>query len=156
QLTPGIQFDLEGSEANYLAVVIREDKPGHEGKLWTLACLDASTGECLTADSLTEEALARDLESLPIRHLLRMGDTIAENDALRIAFSTFEASSALVETLPSNYLSSTQAQEILKRHYEVQQLDAFDVASATLALGVLVTYALRTQQRETLPHVRPP
>ena len=115
---------------------------------WVLACLDASTGECLIGPPLEEDRLIQELESLPIRHLLRSTDR---------TFTGFEKSNVLIETLPSNYLSLPQAEEVLKRHYGVQHLDAYLTSRAsTLALGMLVTYALRTQQRETLPHLRVP
>src|SRR4051812_19639106 len=42
--TPGVQFDLEGSEANYLAAVIPV------GEQAVLACLDVSTGEALVGE----------------------------------------------------------------------------------------------------------
>ena len=135
QFTPGVQFDLEGSEACYLAAVVAD------GDRWILSCLDASTGECLISDALNSESLLQNLEALPIRHLVRFGERV---------FAGFENPAVLIETLPSNYLSMDQAQEVLKRHYGVQHLDAYlTSAAATVALGVLVTYALRTQQRET-------
>ena len=145
QFTPGVQFNLDSSEANYLAAVLAD---GATSNRWILACLDASTGECLIGQAVDQDRLVQDLESLPIRHLLRSSDR---------SFAGFDKSNVLVETLPSNYLSLPQAEEVLKRHYGVQHLDAYLTStSSVLALGMLVTYALRTQQRETLSHLRVP
>jgi DNA mismatch repair protein MutS len=159
QFTPGVQFDLEGSEANYLAVVLSVPsgssqagtfQAGSAQSKWILACLDASTGECLVSDPITTELLQQDLEALPIRHLLKFGNSLLQ----------YEHPSVLVETLPSNYLSYDQASDLLKRHYGVAILDSLSQAlgsqDTTLALGCLVLYALRTQQREVLSHLRIP
>jgi DNA mismatch repair protein MutS len=63
----------------------------------------------------------------------------------------------LIEKLPLNYLSVPQARETLQKHYDVAQLDAFlTTDSAAHALGLVVTYALRTQKQERLAHLRLP
>ncbi len=139
--TPGVQFDLEGSEANYLGAIVSSDEK------WTLACLDASTGEALVSDPLLPEDLAMELASRPLKQLLCFG--------LPPKLET--PSSLLVENLPSNYLSALQAEEWLKKHYELASLEAFLRApSAIHALGIAVVYALRTQQQERLAHLRLP
>jgi DNA mismatch repair protein MutS len=152
--TPGVQFDVEGAEACYIATLM--PLPGATGASseWILACLDASTGEALVSAPLASKALSGEIAALPIRHLLKFGDSETLDEALPP--STL-SSATLVETLPLNYLSVGQAQDILKKHYEVAQLDAF-LASETAAhaLGALVTYALRTQKQERLSHLRHP
>ncbi len=143
--TPGVQFDAEGSETNYLAVIA----PAAHAKppLYSLACLDASTGEALVGIPTTLENALDELPNLPIAHLLLMGV-----EASKISNSGF-----LVEEMPANYLVEEQAQVLLKRHYEVSELSAFFPESAeALALGVLLTYTLRTQKLERLAHLRIP
>ncbi|OFZ21337.1 MAG: DNA mismatch repair protein MutS [Bdellovibrionales bacterium GWB1_55_8] len=139
--TPGVQFDLEGNEANYLAAIA----PGGPGK-WALACLDVSTGETLISGILDSEALAAEISALPIRQLLQ-----GEGSGVS------STSDVLIENLPPNYISDPQAQDLLRHHYAVDRLDAFIPDSAAVrALGTVVLYALRTQQQEVLPHLRPP
>ncbi|MGK5085908.1 DNA mismatch repair protein MutS [Bdellovibrionota bacterium FG-1] len=143
--TPGVQFDAEGSETNYLAVIA----PVAQAKtpLYSLACLDAATGEALVGVPTPLENVLEELPNLPIAHLLLMGVETA-----RITNPGF-----LVEELPANYLVEEQAQALLKRHYEVSELSAFFPETAeALALGVLLTYTLRTQKLERLSHLRIP
>lgn len=149
--TPGVQFDVEGAEACFIATLLPMGAANTNE--WILACLDASTGEALVSEPLSGAALSGELAALPIRHLLRF-----ESQDLDAALPPGTLSpSVLVEQLPLNYLSSGQALDTLKRHYDVAQLDAF-LASETAAhsLGILVTYALRTQKQERLFHLRRP
>ena len=146
-LTPGVQFDAEGSESNFLALALKTDTPsGH----YVLACLDASTGETLISQPSTLHALANEAQRLPIRHFLRV-----QTDLDASQFGLPE--STLVETLPKNYLSLKHAEDLLKAHYEIENLQTF-VGSETgaLALGILLTYVLRTQQQDRLSHLRLP
>ncbi len=146
--TPAVQFDLEGSQPVYLACPVRASD-----KTWALACLDVSTGEALVGSGLSADALQAELQRLPIRHLLR-SQAHGLNSSLELPPL---APSVLIEELPSNYLAADQARKTLLRHYEVGHLDAFLTDEASiLALGLLVTYALRTQQREKLAHLRVP
>lgn len=177
QFTPGVQFDLEGSEANFLAIIValsptKGSKPKDSlpknstpktstTDSWILACLDASTGECLVSEALSSEKLAQDLGSLPIRHLLRSHESLAtgseSGEVLRSAISGLSGAGTLVETLPSNYLSIDQAENLLRTHYEIKNLETFLSSNeAIFAVGALVTYALRTQQQERLSHLRIP
>lgn len=144
-LTPGIQFDAEGSESNYLATVLKTPS-----QAWVLVCLDASTGEVLVSDPLDAASLASEFRRLPIRHFLHF-----EGDVSLSALSLLEG--VLVEVLPRNYLSTERAAALLKHHYEVENLKTFvSTESGVLALGVLVTYVLRTQQQDRLAHLRMP
>ena len=146
--TPGVQFECEGSDANYLAALVRE------GETWTLACLDASTGETLVgAPSAWSEATS-ELSARPIKQLLVIESEIG---AGALAELKLVAPDALIETLPKNYLAEIQAEALLKRQYETQSLDAFVQPGGPLrALAVTVQYALRTQQQERLGHLRTP
>ncbi|MCM2279599.1 MAG: DNA mismatch repair protein MutS [Oligoflexia bacterium] len=150
--TPGVQFDVEGAEASYLAALTS----GPDSR-WFLACLDPSTGETLVSEPLTEAAVLQELSLLPIRHLLRFPEATSR-EPLRAAFEAMQTSaSALIEELPSNYLVLAQAQDTLKRHYGIESLGTFvPDEGATLALGVAVTYTLRTQKAERLSHLRLP
>jgi DNA mismatch repair protein MutS len=164
QFTPGVQFDLEGSEANFLAAIVPGSwistwpgRPPVRSEGWILACLDASTGECLVSETLSSEKLAQELGALPIRHVLRTHEGFTEHEGLRSALTSLQSASTLVETLSSNYLALEQAQKLLRAHYEIENLEAFLPSDeAVLAVGILVTYALRTQQQEQLPHLRTP
>jgi DNA mismatch repair protein MutS len=146
--TPGVQFDMEGSEANYIAAFMPTESSG-----WILACLDASTGEALVSSPLQPQALAAELSALPVRHLLRF-----ESDVLDQALAPGSVPASLLsEKLPLNYLSHSQAREVLTQHYELAQMDAFLADEAAVqALGILVTYVLRSQKQEKLAHLRLP
>ncbi|MGZ3688252.1 MAG: DNA mismatch repair protein MutS, partial [Bdellovibrionota bacterium] len=142
--TPGVQFDQEGAEANFLALVLSDS-----GK-WLLACLDASTGETLVGEPGSLEDLAQDLGALPVRHLIATGE-LPEEVPLALRSGT------LIEKLPQNYLSLELAGASLKNHYDVADLSALVSGNAAAqALGILVTYVLRTQKQEKLAHLRIP
>jgi DNA mismatch repair protein MutS len=146
--TPGVQFDLEGAEANYLAAAV----PTSAGPpaCWVLSCLDVSTGEALLSEQLSTEELVAELLSRPIRQLLRP----AGSPPLPLKELPTHL---LVEELPANTLSLSRAEEILKRQYGVESLAAFVTEpGAILALGTVVSYSLRTQRKERLLHLRPP
>jgi DNA mismatch repair protein MutS len=152
--TPGVQFDLESAEANYIAAVIEVSQASaNAAPHWVLACLDASTGEALVSEPLLLPALLLEINGLPIRHLLRPA-----SDVLDAGFANGALPSPLLmETLPSNYLAPEQALETLKHHYELAQMDAFVTSEAGVhALGTVVTYALRSQKQERLDHLRLP
>ena len=121
-----------------------------EGQSWVLACLDASTGEALVSEPLDLDSLSHELKRLPVRHYLHL------HPELELAQLGL-AEAVLCETLPKNYLSSDRAAELLKRHYDLSNLQPFVSSPAgILALGTLVTYVLRTQQQEKLAHLRLP
>ena len=154
--TPGVQFDLEGSEANFLAALV---PAGGDG--FALALLDASTGEALVSGSfgpgqaglpgtgVTLEAALAEIQSRPVRHVL----SLIEDPSLVARLGA----GVLVEALPANYLTGPRAAELLQAHYAVSALDAFLPDEATtLALAVAVTYTLRTQQKPKLSHLRVP
>ncbi len=143
-LTPAVQFDSDSSDAAYLAVLTPQ------GNQWVLGCLDASTGETLVSGPLDFEVLLNEFRRLPIRHYLNL---CPELDLLNLSLSE----NTLVETLPKNYLSLDRAQAVLKKHYQLESLQAFIPSDAgVLAIGSLVTYVLRTQQKESLAHLRLP
>ncbi len=145
--TPAVQFDLEGSEASYLATALQDEKSGQ----WLLACLDSSTGEALVSEALSSVRLLDECLQRPIRHFLRIGN------ALPVDVVASFGSQTLLEDLPSNFFSRTQAHETLQRHYGVQSLDAFvSDPTAAHAIGLLVHYVNRTQKQDVLAHLRPP
>ncbi len=144
-LTPAVQFDSEGSEANYLATLTAAS-----GGLWVLTCLEPSTGETLISRPLGIQALACEFQRLSIRHYLHWDLGILLSDLSL-------PDNLLTETLPKNYLSLERAAQILKNHYEIESLEAFFESEASiLGLGTLVTYVLRTQQQEKIAHLRLP
>ncbi|MEO5970099.1 MAG: DNA mismatch repair protein MutS, partial [Bdellovibrionia bacterium] len=144
-LTPGVQFDAEGYEANYLATVTTAP-----GSKWVLTCLDASTGEALVSAPISLESLNSELRRLSVRHFLHLTPQL---DLAQFGFSD----SVLVENLPKNYISLEKATEVLRRHYELENLGSFiRTDSGTLGLGTLVTYVLRTQLLDRLAHLRLP
>ena len=148
--TPAVQFDSESAEAAYLAVALQI--PNSES--WVLACLDSSTGESLIGDPMSVSSVGDELSRMPIRHLLRIGHQLPL-EVTEIAQSL--KSTLLLEDLPSNYLSEVQAIEALKRHYQLQTLDAFVPNDTSAhALGILLTYALRSQKQDRLAHLRFP
>lgn len=147
-LTPGVQFDAEGSDPNYLAVAVK-----FNDRAWVLACLDASTGEALVSETLDLAGLTDELRRLNIRHFLCYESHVDSSQAKEILAND----SVLLESLPKNYLALERASEILKKHYDIGSLLAFISTDAgVLALGILVVYALRTQQLDQLAHLRLP
>lgn len=149
--TPGVQFDFEGSEANYLAAL------APAGLNWSLACVDASTGETLAGEPMTGEALLSELARLPVRHLLRF-PMPKGSEAFAASLSSACASQGILEEeIPTNTLRAEQAEDLLKRQYGVAHLGAFLYdASATLALAIAVQYVMRTQKQERAAHLRVP
>ncbi len=147
--SPGVQFDLEGSEAAWLATALPE--PGTAPERWTLACLDASTGQCFFATGLSGEALLEELRRNPIRQLLRVGGSLPV-DAPRVL-----RPGALLEDLSQHALSLEAATQCLRTHYGLGQLDAFlPSRTAIHALGLLAHYASRSQRVEKLAHLQLP
>ena len=54
--TPGVHFDLEGAEANYIASLVQAGSSQTGSKdTWILSCLDASTGEALVSSPLPRQ-----------------------------------------------------------------------------------------------------
>lgn len=149
--TPGIQFDLDSSEASFLATAAPVDSKSQPA--WILVCLDVATGEVLLSDPIGSERLIDECESLPIRHFLRIGHKLPPELKLRLESS----GRCLVEDLPENYLSRDQAGELIRSHYGLATLDSFFSSnSAVHALGISLTYVLRTQKRDRLAHLRLP
>ncbi len=145
--TPGIQFDYEGSEANYLAALVRGPD-----SLSALACLDISTGETITSGLMDEETLESELSKLPIRHILTI---TSEDESNRIKSQL--KTEVLVESLPVNYISQTDAFNLLNLQYDISNILEFVATGAAAhALGIAVKYSLKTQKRETLQHLRLP
>jgi DNA mismatch repair protein MutS len=145
QFTPGIQFNLEGSEACFLGLAL--SIPGAT-PTWILACLDASTGECLVSAPYSQETLFQDIQGFPIKHLLVSGPVLSAKDL---------PMNLLTENLPSNYIAVEKARNLLCAHFEIQNLEAFLPSDeSVVAVGALLTYTLRTQQQEKLSHLRVP
>lgn len=155
--TPGVQFDAEGSEANYLAIALPSSFVlGAPHDSWTLACLDASTGEALLSEPLPAANLATELGALPIKHLLSITD-LHFPEPIQSKVAELAGSQVLIEELPKNYLSTSQATEFLKKNYGLDQLGAFITsAEGVLALGILAYYAARSQKQDRLSHLRLP
>ncbi len=145
-LTPGVQFDAEGSEANYLATAVRIENT----QSWVLVCLDVSTGEVLVSQPSPLSHLGHEFNKLPIRHFLRQ---TADIDPRTLG----APENLLIEELPKNYISKEQAQTLLKSHYEIENLVTFLGSDpGIIGLGILLTYTLRTQQQERLAHLQLP
>ena len=139
--TPGIQFDLEGTQSNYIAALARLP----DSKLWIMALLDASTGETLLSDPLELDAVQDEILGRPVRQILTLGPSV------------LKPAGVLVEELPTHYLSPTQARDILLRQFGLAHLESFVPSEAAVsALGLAVAYALRTQRQERLAHLRLP
>jgi DNA mismatch repair protein MutS len=148
--TPAVQFDHEGSEAQYLATALPIS--GLEGG-WALALLDASTGECRVGVLPNAQALADELISRPVRHFLRIAHQLPEDARASLS------SQVLLEEIPSNALTLEPAQALLKRHYSVGNLEAFFPGlpdEALHATAHLIHYVARTQKIEKIEHLRIP
>lgn len=147
--SPGVQFDLEGSDAAWLATALPEAETS-EG-LWTLACLDVSTGQSFFATGLSADSLLEELGRNPIRQLLRVGGQLPPEapSSLRTG--------ALLEDLSQHFVGFEAATACLRAHYGLAQLDAFlPSRSAIHALGLLTHYAARSQRVEKLAHLQLP
>ncbi|MFZ9595873.1 MAG: DNA mismatch repair protein MutS [Bdellovibrionia bacterium] len=147
-LTPAVQFDVEGSEANYLATLTSHTEGSRT--LWILTCLDVSTGEVLISDPLELTSVLQEFRNLPIRHYLHYPH-LMELERLG------NLEGILSEGLPKNYVSLEKGSEILKKQYQIENLGSFlKTPSALLGLSTLVTYVLRTQLLERIEHLRLP
>ncbi|MBY0471948.1 DNA mismatch repair protein MutS [bacterium] len=153
--TPAVQFDSEGSEAAYLATVVRtHDAPLNQKvgtTFWILACLDVSTGETRVSQALESERVLDEILTLPIRHFVAMETTAGQFVLKKETFPH------LYETLPNNYLSLPQARQVLKTHYGFEDFSAYLPGDPGVqALALLLNYATRSQFKEKLNHVRLP
>jgi DNA mismatch repair protein MutS len=156
-LSPAIQFDNEGAKSSYLATALSL----HSGTQWTLACLEVSTGECLVSAWLPLSELLLELSALPISHFLFLGDTLPEE--IKAALTTPEV---LIEPLSPHCLCLTQAEDILKQHYAIQNPESLfsfletarptDLEGAILSLALLVSTATQAQKVKTLRHLQHP
>lgn len=143
-LTPGVHFDPESSDPNYLGIALFLDKK------WILACLDASTGEVLLSRPLTTQELNQELDRLPIRHFLYQG---AEAEYLSGVLT-----GVLKEVLPpSSVITHQEAIKVLESHYPPDLLKSslFNPAS-TIAIATLILYVLKTQHQKQLTHLQKP
>lgn len=144
-LTPGIQFEKEGSNTQYIACAVTEQNGQH-----SLACVDASTGDTRIAEGLTTEQLQEELAAQPIRHWIRFGSH-CESEIQSWGTQVW------TDELPGNTLSIAQARELLARQWQVSDLRAFFGADATaLALGAVLHTLFKTQRVERMEHLLPP
>ena len=145
--TPAIQFDQEGAESLYLATALATDD-----QQWVLACLEASTGEVLVSQPMDSENLYFEISGRPIKHFLRIGHSLAEN-----VLGFLASGNILTEDLPENFLSIEQADQLLKKHYEMESISTFfSTEAAVRALGILLKYTIKTQNLENLIHLKLP
>ncbi|MBI5139023.1 DNA mismatch repair protein MutS, partial [Candidatus Nomurabacteria bacterium] len=146
--TPAVQFEEEGIKTSYLATAAFTN----ESDMWVLACMDPSTGETLVSDPITKDDLNLEIQNLPIRHFIKLKGFSGQN---KTEFSL--PKNCLHETLPPNYLTQSQASELLKTNYQIENLFLFFPSDTScFALGVLLAYVLRTQKKEKLTHLRFP
>jgi DNA mismatch repair protein MutS len=166
-LTPGVQFDLEGSESQYLAALCSCMKDGKasphfsttETPLFVLACVESSTGEILLGRPGTAEQVFQEAGHLSIKHLLfrEIGKTPEHSveNVIRPNLSRFDG--VLVEKLPAHDLTAGRAAEILKFQFGLSNLDVFfPTEAAAISAASLVNYLCKTQKRERLEHLRLP
>jgi len=147
--SPGVQFDLDHSEAAWLAVALPE--VSGPSSTWVFCCLDASTGQCFYQTGLSEAALLEEIQRNPVRQLLRVGGQ------LPIEASRSLRPGSLLEDLGLHILSPSGALELLCTNYGIQDLSAFlPSPSSILALGILVHYAAKSQRLEKLAHLQLP
>jgi DNA mismatch repair protein MutS len=148
--TPAVQFDLEAKDSAYLAFFGKSPVTDQ----WILACLDPSTGESLLSRPMASESLLDEILSQPIRHLIYLENKAPEDLVLSIKAHFSEV---LLEKLPGNYLSQDLAEDLLKKHYQMEDLSAFfESSDSSYALGVLMTYVLRTQNQTQMAHLQIP
>lgn len=146
-LTPAIQFDGESAEVAYLATAL-----SHNSKL-ALAVLDIATGDLRFIENQSLETFIDLVNELPIRHFLQVEHAIPVEAMVALK----SRSSVLIEELPAHYLSFSTAQQAVCSQYGVAHLDAFlQDETAIHAIGILLTYALRSQPGSTLVHLRTP
>ncbi len=153
-LTPGIQFDLEQTEAHYLGALAWDAKKPNQA---VLACMDASTGELLTSEPLGWEELAGEIAVLPVRQLIFLDHPSLAQDEGWQSFQSSFSSRLLVEALAPNTLSREEAQECLRVQYGISDLNAFFTDEYSLfASALAIHYLLKTQKKKRLDHLKPP
>ncbi len=145
-LTPAIQFDGESSETSYLATALPET-PGDPQSAWALGCLDIATGDFRFAQLSHLDELSAWASDLPIRHWVELQGLAPSGLAATLqAAGQGLGRPVLCENLPSNYLGQAASEDKLKAQFGLASLDAFVPEGVTRrALGVLLTYALRSQ-----------
>lgn len=151
-LTPGVHFDAESPDAQYLGILLPEVPSGRSVTLsdkWVLACLECSTGELLVQASVSWEVAHQLLRRFSLRHLLYWDGTRVPE------FS--KSSGVLLESLPKNRLTQSQAEDFLRIQYGVATLQRlFPEETTLLPSALLIAYVLKTQQRERWTHLQWP
>lgn len=151
-LSPAVQFESHAqSEQSFLATVYPSDKH------WVLAAIEPSTGETLLSSKLDEEELYHQIVSLPIKHFLRIDHRLP----LKITEYLISKPKLLLEELSLHRVSKEKAETHLMKQFQVLSLESFldqksDFNASTLALGFLLDYLFKSQNRESLPHLKSP
>lgn len=139
--TPAVQFSGEGLEVRYLATALPEGNG-----CWSFAGVDPSTGRVVIRSDWEQDRIQGELAQFPIRHWIRWGDAGGP-----------EPQGVFSESLPQNYLNAGEAEALVMKSYGVTDLgNFFPNKTAVHALGILIRYILKTQQRDCLNHLTPP
>lgn len=160
-LTPGVYFEGEEVQENFLAVwfLSHATSKNQPSSTWILACIEASTGEILVTEAKSKQAFHQDLISLPIRHLLSVS-TLRDDSTHTQRWSelkTIISPTVLHEKLPLNYLSLQQAKLLVQDHFGQMKFDPqIDSEDSIYAVGILIQYILKTQKLLRLSHLRVP
>ncbi len=147
-VTPGTVLEpgmLDADRNNYLAAAVSD------GQTAGLAYVDVSTSEFVTSE-LSLDALDRELERLGPSELL-VDATVRQAFEARGEGSSSRP--AVIRDIDESRIDTDLATDLLKRHFEVESLEAFgcaDLVNATLAAGAVIDY-LATTQLGAMPQV---
>jgi len=140
--TPAVQFNSNSESNSFLAVVIKN-------KTNQFACglLEPSTGELRTSTFGSVEDVISSIAPFGVRHILQFSNLISKSDAPDL----------LLELLPPNYLSDSQVELELQRHYENPAiLKHFFTELEAKSAAILARYTALSQNKEKLGYIKLP
>ncbi len=153
-LSPGtiIESDmLKSNENNYICSIVKERKG------FGIAFVDLSTGEFLTTEFLKKEQdpiekiLSTYSQYDPVE--LIVPTTIKKDERLFMLLS--DLNNALIKTYEDTVFEFDESYDLLKRHFNISNLNSFDLESRELAVqasGGLLAF-LKETQRDVIPNL---
>ncbi len=156
-ITPGTVLEesiLDAKKNNFLAAIYKSDD---KFPVLGLACADISTGEFLTTEFNTGDAinnLETELMSMPIAEVL-LPDSTETNKELTALINKFKFTVNYYDDWQFTY---ENASETLKNHFRLKSLKGLGFErnnAAVSAAGAILAY-MKEKQKGSLPHLQPP
>lgn len=143
--TPAVRFSAEGSEASLLCAVLECPKGG-----FAIGCIDPATGDTIAGGPFSLEELAQHMRGLSIRHLISLGE-------IPISLKNTVPEKTLIEPLDQSLFSQQTLLQAARKSFGLACLTPLVGSDdAEVALGLAITYTLRSQRKDSLPHLKRP